>query len=448
MSAETCAICGPKRTSRALCNCCKKYLCRDHLQEHDDLLNARLEPLVDHTNELSDRLRHFNLESLFEPIRIELDQWKVSAFQLIERIYQEKSNEINQYINKKLENLRQQTEQTQQTIAQLIRQQDATNEQIEFLTKTIQTIEKETNIFQHKSIEVKISPLVLNDNYIHFNIEKEINDNNELILTPIIESIPSCTLNSDCLANNDTYILLHRHPTLCLYDHNLQLINQTHPYSDLSIIDMFWSSTLNSFLILTNDDIFMLNQTNMVLEKSNIPTRTKGHWHNLTSSLKSLYLTVFKWGTFIYQYDFHVSKQFEFNRRWQTPITCSKDESIDHFIHDNNNQIAMIIQNRINNKKYFQLRNDQTLDLIWSFELNQCQMTIHRHRFSLINQNQWLIIDSNQFKLFILSRNGLFKQMINYHFDQPFRILQITSNFLLVTAKHSINLHQLISNTT
>jgi hypothetical protein len=445
MSFETCAVCGPKRTSRAICNCCKQYLCRDHLQEHDDLLNAQLEPLVDNVNELCDRLKQFNIESLFQPIRIQLDQWKQSAFQLIERIYQEKSNEINQFINKQLNNLRQQTEQTQQTISQLIRQQDATNEHIEILIKTIQNIEKETNDLQHKSIEVKIHPLILNDNYIHFNIEEEVDNNNELILTPIIEKISSLPINADCLANNDTSILLHRHPTLCLYDHNLNFINETHPYFDLSIIDMCWSSTLKSFLILTNEDIFILNETKMILEKSNIPTRNEGHWHNLTPSLTSLYLTAYKWGTSIYQYDIHSSK-FQFNRRWKTPITCSKDESIDHFIHNNNSQIAMIIQNRLNNKKYFQLRNDQTLDLIWLFELNQCEMTIHRNRFSLINENQWLIIDSNQSKLVIFSQNGLFKQMIDYHFDQPFRALQIKSNFLLVTANHSINLHQLISN--
>ena len=27
MSSQSCAICGPKRTSRALCNCCEQYLC-------------------------------------------------------------------------------------------------------------------------------------------------------------------------------------------------------------------------------------------------------------------------------------------------------------------------------------------------------------------------------------------------------------------------------------
>ena len=84
---------------------------RDHLQEHDHLLNAQLEPLVDNINELSDRLQQFNLDSVFQPIRLQLDQWKQTAFQSIERFYEQKSNEINQLIDKQVNNLRQQTEQ-------------------------------------------------------------------------------------------------------------------------------------------------------------------------------------------------------------------------------------------------------------------------------------------------------------------------------------------------
>ncbi len=50
--------------------------------------------------------------------------------------------------------------------------------------------------------------MILNDSYIHFNVdddkEEDVDDKNELILTLMIESISSCQLNVDCLANNDT----------------------------------------------------------------------------------------------------------------------------------------------------------------------------------------------------------------------------------------------------
>ncbi len=67
MSSQPCEICGPKRTSRALCNCCQQYLCRDHLKEHDDLLNDQIEPLVDNINQLADQLKQ--IEDLNEEIK-------------------------------------------------------------------------------------------------------------------------------------------------------------------------------------------------------------------------------------------------------------------------------------------------------------------------------------------------------------------------------------------
>ena len=131
------------------------------------------------------------------------------------------------------------------------------------------------------------------------------------------------------------------------------------------------------------------------------------------------------------------------NHRWVNPVTCDGDERIDHLMHNQTNEIGMIIQNRTDNHKSFQLRNDQTLERIWSIELDQCQTTIHRTRFTLIHPNHWLIIDSNQSKFFIRNKDGLLKQTIDYPHDQPHRALQMTSHFLLITARDSVNLHQL-----
>jgi hypothetical protein len=443
MSSRECAICGPKRTSRALCNCCGQYLCRDHLKEHDDLLNAQLEPIADNINQLAHRLQQFDIDSLLLPTRIQLDEWRQSAVQSIERIYEQKSLQLNELLSKQLDQLRERTKQIQTEVLQLIREQDATNDQIDLLVTTIENIEKETNEIQHKPITIDIRPLIIDDIYINFPTKKESDDSEKLMLTPPIERLLSSPANANCIASNNTHILLHRHPTLCLYDHNLNLIKQTHPYSDWNIADMCYSSTLNHFIILTDDDVFFLDETKMILEKSTIPTRNNGHWHSITCSFKSLFLTAYKWGSNIYEYNID-SSSIELKQRWQTPLTCTKDESIDHFVHNNNDHISMIIQNRIDQNKSFQLRFDKTLECIWSLKLNQCHMTIHRNTFCSIRQNEWLIIDSNQSRLLYISQDGLLKQIIDYEFYQLRDALQITSHFLLVTTDRSVNLHQLL----
>jgi hypothetical protein len=50
--APPCAIETCKRKSRALCHCCNKNLCPDHLKEHDDSINSQIHPLVDEINTL------------------------------------------------------------------------------------------------------------------------------------------------------------------------------------------------------------------------------------------------------------------------------------------------------------------------------------------------------------------------------------------------------------
>ena len=99
----------------------------------------------------------------------------------------------------------------------------------------------------------------------------------------------------------------------------------------------------------------------------------------------------------------------------------------------------MIIQDRINNKKYIQLKNDETFECIWSYQLNQFPLNNQRNRFCLIDHQQFLIINSNQSQLIIFSENGLFKQIIEYQYNQPLRALLIKPNFIIITTNDSIN---------
>ncbi|CAF4434934.1 unnamed protein product, partial [Adineta steineri] len=122
-----------------------------------------LEPLIDNINQLADRLQQVNVDSLLQPIRIQLDQWKQEAFQSIEHIYEQKSNELNELISKKLNQLRQETEQIQTKIAQVIRNHDSTNEQIDIFVKTIQNLERETTDINIKPINTNIQPFILSN---------------------------------------------------------------------------------------------------------------------------------------------------------------------------------------------------------------------------------------------------------------------------------------------
>jgi hypothetical protein len=204
MSSQSCAICESKRQSRALRNCCQQYLCRDHLKEHDDLLNIQLESLADNINQLADQLQQFNIDTIIEPIRNELDQWKQAAFESIEKIYHDKLNELNEFFNKQIQDLIEQTKQIQINVLKHIHDQDATNQQIESLFSKIKFIQQEINSLENNSIQINIDPFITNNNFINFNLNNESHQNKQFILTPIIQEIPSSD-NVNCITNNDRH---------------------------------------------------------------------------------------------------------------------------------------------------------------------------------------------------------------------------------------------------
>src|SRR5689334_12955101 len=97
--SQSCAILTCKRTSRALCQCCNQYLCRNHFIEHDDLLNFKLNPLVDQINELADRITGFNINQLRNYPLEKLNKWRDDCHRSIELYYKEKCQELNHFID-------------------------------------------------------------------------------------------------------------------------------------------------------------------------------------------------------------------------------------------------------------------------------------------------------------------------------------------------------------
>ncbi|CAF0859919.1 unnamed protein product [Rotaria sordida] len=88
---ETC-----KRKSRALCHCCRKNICPDHLKEHDDLINSKINPLVDEINNLDNQLSALNVDEVIDKCRQKLDKWRHDCHTIIDRFYEEKYQELQQ----------------------------------------------------------------------------------------------------------------------------------------------------------------------------------------------------------------------------------------------------------------------------------------------------------------------------------------------------------------
>ncbi|CAF1207679.1 unnamed protein product [Rotaria sordida] len=196
-SSQPCAVSECKRPSRALCNCCQQYLCRDHLKQHDDLIDAQLPHLADKINVLSDQ---FNNSTLLESSGLtELNRWREDAHKTVDQFYERKCQQFRQVVQERQNKQRKELDRMRSNMNELIREQEATQVQINSMTESIRSFEQDINNLQH--IHFKINPLVIDDNLI--SIPQETTSRDLLHEPPRHQTMQS---TSNIVSNNDRHL--------------------------------------------------------------------------------------------------------------------------------------------------------------------------------------------------------------------------------------------------
>ncbi|CAF3316517.1 unnamed protein product [Rotaria socialis] len=88
------------------------------------------------------------------------------------------------------------------------------------------------------------------------------------------------------LAANDQYLLIKHDPDLTFHDREMSLVKKTQ-WTHGKIREMCWSSTLNKFIILGVDSIFLLDKDKMPID--NVYTIEGRTWLSCTCSNAILY---------------------------------------------------------------------------------------------------------------------------------------------------------------
>ncbi|CAF4365377.1 unnamed protein product, partial [Adineta steineri] len=105
--------------------------------------------------------------------------------------------------------------------------------------------------------------------------------------------------SSIALVSNDQNLLIHQNSNLCLIDDDLTIIKQKEWIYD-SIIHMCWSSILNSFIIITAIDIFLVREDLTLIQR--IESIEGRLWQSCACSNSSLYLSTGTWDSAIREY--------------------------------------------------------------------------------------------------------------------------------------------------
>jgi len=432
--SQICALDKCSRISRGQCDCCDQQLCLQHLNEHNASLINQLNPLTDEFNALSDRLNTLNIEKITGESRRKLEQWRDRSHQQIDRLFEQKCEELDRIMNEKIQKQRDEINCLQSKIADIIRNQETTRQQIDSLKATIHEIKEKMNELENTSLRVTTQRLIIDGGMISIESTAE----HELDLSNLPSSCktisrPAGSKVSICAS--DKYLLVHQKPNLCLVDHEINVVRETlWNYPD--IYDICWCSTLDRFIINEGSNIFLFDESTMAIEK--IKTIEEIKWLSCTTSEKCLFLSTNTDGSIVKKYDLLPS--IKPVTEWKSPFTCTNNEWISS-IQYNNEKLGLLIRNNPEKSLRMELRSVDTFDRIWTLKFDTvCEQNIS-FRFCSLTCNEWLVADYEKKRLLHITNDGKLKAVVPYE-NIPYR-LTLFRNMLGISTYSPIDVYKL-----
>ncbi|CAF3848505.1 unnamed protein product [Rotaria sp. Silwood1] len=225
-------------------------------------------------------------------------------------------------------------------------------------------------------------------------------------------------------------------PNLCLFDQDVRLVKQN-IWTHGLIWDMCWSSTLDRFIVLTLNNVFLLDENTMSTQQ--VQTIKGQHWYSCTCSDTSLFLSTAKTGSSINE--FKLSSSIQLTKQWQPPDTCTKDEWIYDMVYSNRT-LALMIGEQKSKTKRMELRSSMTFDRLWLLRFDIIDLLNRAIRCCLLNDEEWLVIDRSSSRLFHITKDGKIKTTVVYE-SEPWRACLFGSNILVVSNENGVNFHKL-----
>ncbi|CAF0863114.1 unnamed protein product [Didymodactylos carnosus] len=442
LSTEKLNKCQMKSCSRdieAHCYHCRRDLCSKHFSKHKQSLHNQIDPVANQINELIHQINLLILPEFTQvPLR-ELEQWRKESHQLIDQLCLRKRREIKRSAQKYEKeficyNIEQRKilEEIKQKLLQLVHDKNANRRQIETIKHQLEDITLSFIQFYKRFIHLETIPLSIEDEYVKvskttiylYNLNKP---TKQFHLT-------RGTLSA--LATNENYILTEEYPNLCLYNYQRRLCELV--WNDNEVYDMCWSSSLKVFIILTLSNLFILDVPTMKLENfPGMELYRNERYFRCTCFEQKLFISY--WGSTLV--DEYSLLSFNRDKRWQTPITCAYDEQIFDIKYNVNEQLGLTISNTSKHQWRVDVRNSNTMDLLWSLEtpLSQFHSSL---RLCPLPDSEWIVIEWGGRQLYELSVDGRLKTKIHYE-NELKNVAMLNGKIVAVRTVDKLDLYDL-----
>lgn len=432
-----CSVEKCKNKWRSVCSCCARKLCADHLKQHENLRNPNLNPLVDQINTLEERFKSSNKDFLLGNCRKQLEQWYKTSRDSLEQFYLEKCEELDRCCQSKLEQQQNQFDEVRSKLNEYIELKETGKNLDESSPISLENLKHQLDQIEKTEFQIEVQPLQIDPTWINIE-EPNFNHVHLSNLLDVHQTIQCTGEWGPALSSNQNFLLIDRHPTLCLINRQSNVVKEIHWKFDF-IRDMSWSATLSAFILITrNRQVFLVHEKNLAIEF--VETIEQQDWLSCTSSDKYLYLTCLREGTNLFQ--FELSRSFPMVKRWKPPQSCKQYEQILN-IKYLSSKLAFVISNMTTSYVHFEVRSSATLDRLWILKLDLFyavgQPLI---RCSAFLYDQWLIIDNNASKLFQITKDGQIQAIFKSD-TSLWNAVLFTSHTLAIRTKNSVNFHQL-----
>jgi hypothetical protein len=433
--SQTCDITSCKRPSCALCHCCQQNVCLPHLKEHQDALISQLNPFVDQINALGDRLKALNTERMIGNCRQKLEQWRAECHLKIDHFFEQKCQELDQSVAEQLNKQRKEIDRIQAQLGELIREEYSTRRDLDLLTSNIGNLEREMNKIEQASFNAKIQSLEIDDNWIRIE-DSNVHQLDLSTLPAVNKTIQYTVGSSKALASNDRLLLMHQKPNLCLLDRNLTVVKHA-LWNHNNIHDMCWSSVLDRFIVIDENNVFLFDQNTMSIEI--FPSIQNQKWLRGACSDTSLYLLTYELPSSIIEY--RLLPSIQLTRHWKSPDTCEKNEIINHMRY-NNETLALIITKPLKRTACIELRTSKTFERLWSLQLDVEKSQKLIFTCCILTEDEWLVTDYGVGRILQITKQGKVKSTCRYQ-PQPLYTTMFNPRMLLVSTDNGLNLHKL-----
>jgi hypothetical protein len=335
--------------------------------------------------------------------RQKLEQWRLDCHQKIEHLFKQKSQELDQLFTVKREKQQEEIKQLHAKLSKLHGDKQTTKQDIDLLTSSIRCLEGEINNLEQTIYQITIQPLIIDAHSITFKEQNE----QEFDLSdhyPIHKIIPYTPGSCFPFASSNHHLLFHQAPNICLVSQEFIIVKQaTWPYG--IIWDTCWSSTLNGFIVMTQTDIYLVDEKRMSI--TNILTNPKRNSLACTCSDAYLFVSTNEWGSSIIQ--FNLSLTIDLVKQWKSPKSCTKDECIDVMVY-NHETLALVIRNIFERSVRVELKFSQTFDCIWSLRLDAVKDLNKAFRCCSLMCGEWLVINPETQQLLQITKPGILKK--------------------------------------